>query len=166
MPPPAAPRFASDETESVPFESVTPPPNVFDPDRTSVPAPSLTRPKPAPDTVPLSVVVTPVSVKNVPLALSVTLRDELNEPVVSSVPPANVIPPPAPPRFPSLDTESTPCEIVVPLSYVLLPDSVSTPSPVLLRVPPAEAMFPVSAMLWPLVSILKAWLAVVANRAE
>ncbi len=96
----------------VPLVIVTPPVNVFVPERTSVPAPFSVNP-PAPLITPDSVSVSPLSGWNAPPP-SVIFRAELNVAVASSAPPFSVTILAAAPRLLSALTLRLPAAMVLP----------------------------------------------------
>ena len=115
------------------------------PESVSVPAPILVSP-PMPESVPPSVELLPLVSKVPPPKLSVTARFEVKPARYCKVPPPSVRVPEPLPRLLSADTASVPPLIVVPPKYVLAPDSVSVPAPILVR-PPMPNIVPENAVL-------------------
>ncbi|CAB3729935.1 hypothetical protein LMG6003_04674 [Achromobacter insolitus] len=109
----AAPRLESCAIRSVPPSSIVPPAWVFPLRKLSVPLPFLTS-MPLPETSPDKPSVVPAATSTRPACASVTAREMSNVPVVASVPPLNVRPAAAAPRFASRSTRSVPPSIRVP----------------------------------------------------
>jgi hypothetical protein len=123
------------------------------PDTVRVPAPTLMR-LPGPEIVPPSVAsLRFVSIVPTPFKVIARLlvNVESNPDAICKVPKLKARPPELLPRLLSVDTASVPPLIAVPPEYVLLPDKVSVPSPILARAP-GPAIVPASVASLPLVS--------------
>lgn len=120
--------------DTVPAETVNGPTKELAPVRLSVPDPALVSPPELDEVVPLNVVEASLP-PDVSVALKVIAPEPASEPTVSALPPMSSVPltvradvsgmTAAAPRM------TVPAEIVVTPPYVLAPDNVSEPAPVL-----------------------------------